>query len=114
MVAVDVQRLFNEELPARFVGNPEKAKQVGGKFQINVTGDGGGEWFVDATESGPCVTQGNPGGADVTMTMAVEDFQKLYENPQAQGMQLFFAGKMKLVGNQQLAMKLQSLFRVGD
>ena len=32
------------------------------------------------------------------------------ENPQANGMQLFFAGKLKVAGNPTLAMKLQKLF----
>ncbi len=32
------------------------------------------------------------------------------ENPQANGMQLFFAGKLKVSGNPTLAMKLQKLF----
>jgi penicillin-binding protein 1A len=40
----------------------------------------------------------------------VSRFQKLHENPQANGMQLFFAGKLKVSGNQMLAMKLQKLF----
>jgi putative sterol carrier protein len=42
--------------------------------------------------------------------MTSEDFQKLYENPDANGMQLFFAGKLKVAGNQMLAMKLKKLF----
>ena len=41
---------------------------------------------------------------------SAEDFQKLYENPDANGMQLFFAGKLKVKGNQMLAMKLKDLF----
>ena len=48
--------------------------------------------------------------AECTITMAEPDFQKLVENPQANGMQLFFAGKLKVQGNQMLAMKLQKLF----
>ena len=90
--------------------NPEAAKQIGAKYQINVTGEGGGEWFVDASSSGPRTEQGNPGGTDCTVTIATEDFQKLVENPQVYGMQLFFAGKLKVTGNPALAMKLQKLF----
>ena len=48
--------------------------------------------------------------ADCTLTIAAEDFQKLLENPQANGMQLFFAGKLKVEGNQMVAMKLNKLF----
>lgn len=65
------------------------------------------------SDSGPRVERGNPGGADCTVTIATEDFQKLVENPQANGMQLFFAGKLKISGNPTLAMKLQKLFTLG-
>jgi putative sterol carrier protein len=109
-MAVDIQKLFNEVLPAGLAANAEAAKQIGAKYQINITGDGGGSWYVDVSESGPKSQAGDPGGADCTITISVEDFQKLQENPQANGMQLFFAGKLKVAGNQMLAMKLQKLF----
>ncbi|MFO0587673.1 MAG: SCP2 sterol-binding domain-containing protein [Polyangiaceae bacterium] len=111
-MAVDIQQLFNETLPAGIAAHPDKAKEIGAKFQMNVTGEGGGEWFLDLTASGPSAVAGNPGGADVTMTIAAEDFQKLVENPQANGMQLFFGGKLKVSGNQMLAMKLSKLFEL--
>lgn len=109
-MAVDIQKLFNEELPAGLAKHPDEAKQIGAKYQINITGDGGGEWYVDVSDSGPKAEKGNPGTADCTITISSEDFQKLVENPQANGMQLFFAGKLKVTGNQMLAMKLQKLF----
>ncbi|WP_437680471.1 SCP2 sterol-binding domain-containing protein [Sorangium sp. So ce131] len=111
-MAVDIQKLFNEEIPSTLAKHPDVAKQIGGKFQINVTGEGGGEWFLDASDSGPKVEQGNPGNADVTITLAAEDFQKLHENPQANSMQLYFQGKLKVAGNQMLAMKLPKLFQL--
>jgi putative sterol carrier protein len=112
-MAVDIQKLFNEELPAQLAKFPDKAKEIGAKFQMVIEGEGGGAWFIDVSESGPTASASNPGTADVTMTVAVEDFQKLVENPQANGMQLFFAGKLKVSGNQMLAMKLGKLFNLG-
>src|SRR5207249_10295244 len=109
-MAVDIQKLFNEELPSKISAHPDKAKEIGAKFQINIAGPDGGEWYIDATDSGPKCEKGNPGTADCTVSMASEDFQKLAENPQANGMQLFFAGKLKVAGNQMLAMKLSKLF----
>lgn len=113
-MAVDIQKLFNEDLPGAIAKNPDAARQIGAKYQLNITGDGGGEWFIDVSDSGPKAEQGNPGTADCTITIATEDFQKLVENPQANGMQLFFAGKLKVTGNQMLAMKLQKLFSLGN
>ncbi len=112
-MAVDIQKLFNEELPAALTKNADQAKQIGAKYQINISGDGGGEWFIDVSDSGPKTEKGNPGGADCVIAISAEDFQKLHENPQANGMQLFFAGKLKVTGNQMLAMKLQKLFSMG-
>ena len=106
-MAVDIQKLFNEELPQALEKNADEAKTIGAKYQMNITG--AGEWHVDVSGTGPSCKSGT-GEADCTITIAEEDFQKLMENPQANGMQLFFAGKLKVTGNQMLAMKLQKLF----
>ncbi|MFO0658499.1 MAG: SCP2 sterol-binding domain-containing protein [Polyangiaceae bacterium] len=107
-MAVDTKKLFNEDLPKAIESNKDEAKSIGAKYQLNVTGSG--EWFIDVTDSGPSCSAGNPGGADCTLTISEDDFQKLYENPQAQGMQLYMQGKLKVTGNPMLAMKLQKLF----
>jgi putative sterol carrier protein len=111
-MAVDIQKLFNEEIPAQLAKHADEAKKVGATFQMNITGEGGGEWFIDVSDSGPSCKAGNE-AAKCTITIASEDFQKLHENPQAQGMQLFFAGKLKVAGDQMLAMKLSKLFTLG-
>ncbi len=105
-MAVDIPKLFNEELPAALSRNAEEAKSINAKYQMNVTG--AGSWHLDLTSAGPTVTPGEK-PADCTITVQSEDFQKLYENPAA-GMQLFFSGKLKIAGNQMLGMKLQKLF----
>jgi putative sterol carrier protein len=106
-MAVDIKKLFNEELPAALAKNADEAKTIGAKYQLNITGEG--EWFIDVSASGPACVAGNQ-AADCTITLAAEDFQKLVENPKANGMPLFFAGKLKVAGNQMLAMKLEKLF----
>ena len=106
-MAVDTKQLFNVELPAALEKNKDDAKTIGAKFQMNVTGSG--SWNIDVSDTGPSCKAGE-GPADCTITVTEEDFQKLLENPQANGMQLFFAGKLKVTGNQMLAMKLQKLF----
>jgi putative sterol carrier protein len=111
-MAVDIQKLFNEELPAALAQNADKAKEIGATYEIIVTGEGGGEWFIDVSSTGPKVEAGNPKTAACTITITAEDFQKLHENPQVNGMQLFFAGKLKVAGDQMLAMKLQKLFDI--
>ena len=109
-MAVDIQKLFNEEIPASLAKNTAAAQEIGAKYQFNITGEGGGEWFIDLKSDVPSATPGNPGNAECAITISAEDFQKLHENPQANGMQLFFGGKLKVAGNQMLAMKLSKLF----
>jgi putative sterol carrier protein len=111
-MAVDIKNLFNNDLPAAITKAPDKAAEIGHIFQLNITGDTGGNWTINATktEGGPFCKEGTATTAECTITIADADFQKLVENPQANGMQLFFAGKLKVLGNQMLAMKLQKLF----
>jgi putative sterol carrier protein len=106
-MAVDIKKLFNEDLPAALTKNADDAKTIGAKFQMNITGPTGGEWNIDVTSAGPSSKAGS-GPADCTVTISDDDFQKLMENP-ANGTQLFFAGKLKVAGNPMLAMKLQKL-----
>ena len=55
-------------------------------------------WSIDVSASGPSCKAGKGEAADCTITIADEDFQSLRRNPQANGMQLFFAGKLKVDG----------------
>jgi putative sterol carrier protein len=106
-MAVDTKKLFNEDLPAALAKNAEDARTIGATYQMNITGEG--SWFIDVSATGPKCEPGEK-PADCTITIAAEDFQKLLENPQANGMPLFFAGKLKIGGNNLLAMKLNKLF----
>jgi hypothetical protein len=106
-MALDIKKLFNEELPASLARNAVDVRAIGAKFQMNITGEG--EWFIDATETGPVCKLGSE-VADCTLTIAAVDFPGLLENPQANGMTLFFTGKLKVEGNTALALKLTKLF----
>jgi putative sterol carrier protein len=105
-MAVDIPKLFNEQLPAILTKNADEAKSINAKYQMNITGVG--SWHLDLTSTGPTVSTGEL-PADCTVTIAAEDFQKLQEKPAA-GLELYFAGKLKVTGNQMLGMKLQKLF----
>ena len=100
------------------IGTRRIFNATGGRFEgERLSGEvlpGGGEWFLDCSAEGPNAQSGNPGSADCTINVSTDDFQKLLENPEANGMQLFFAGKLKVQGNQMLAMKLKKLFALRD
>jgi SCP-2 sterol transfer family len=105
-MSMDIPKLFNDDLPKKLAADPDKFRAINGKFQINVTG--AGEWNIDASPTGPSVQPGQ-GLADVTITIAETDAQKLLENPAANAMRLFFSGQLRVSGNQLLAMKLSTL-----
>lgn len=113
-VALNVRKVFNEELPAIFATYADAAKQIGVRFQICVTGEGGGEWYVDASDSGPHVTEGNPGGADCGISIDAGDFRALYNNPQTDMVRLYFAGKVRFSGDTKKAGRLRQLFELEE
>jgi hypothetical protein len=106
-MAVDVKKLFNEDLKGALERNPAEAKKIGGVYQMNVTG--AGTWTIDLSKDPPSVAEGPAANPGATIDIAEPDFQTLYANPQAEGMKLFFAGKLKVKGNQMLAMNLPKL-----
>lgn len=108
-MSVDVQKLFNEDLTRALATNGDAARKIGGKYQMNITGEGGGSWTIDLVSNPPTITSGTATDAGVTIDVANSDFQTLVADPGA-GMKLFFAGKLKVKGNQMLAMNLQKLF----
>src|SRR6266508_6509884 len=107
-MAVDVKKLFNEDLKDSIARNPAEAKKIGGVYQMNITGTG--TWTINLSQDPPSVTEGPATDPGATIEISEQDFQLLYQNPQAEGMKLFFAGKLKVKGNQMLAVNLQKLF----
>ena len=79
-MAVDIKKLFNEELPAALAKNADDAKTIGAKFQVNIPGPNGGEWNIDVSSTGASCKPGS-GPADCTITITDEDFQKLVREP---------------------------------
>ena len=111
-MAVDIQKMFNETLPATMARNADVSREIGVTYQLELTGEGGGQWFLDCTANGPRIEAGNPGTAECAVTMTAVDFQQLMEAPQANGMKLFFSGKLKITGNPLLATKLLKLLEL--
>lgn len=112
-MAVDIQKLFNEQIPGALARKGDDARKIGGKYQLNISGEGGGSWTIDLVANPPTSAAGTVTDAQVTIDVAAADFQTLVADPGA-GMKLFFAGKLKVKGNQMLAMNLQKLFKLMD
>ena len=108
-MTVDIKNLFNQEIPAALGRRGDDARKIGGKYQLNIAG--AGNWTVDLVSNPPTTTEGTVTDAQVTIDVAEADCQTMLADPGA-GMKLFFAGKLKVKGNQMLAMNLTKLFNL--
>jgi hypothetical protein len=105
----DAKELFDRQLPAVLKAEPERARAVDAVYLFTIEGDGGGQWTVNLAADPPTCTPGDSGSAQCTIEMAHQDFMAMLTDPQL-GMQLYFQGKLRVVGDPTLALKLQQLF----
>ncbi len=105
-VADEVKRIF-DKMPEVVV--PEKVNNVNATIQLELTGEGAGDWLVTINQGALAVTQGRAAAPDLTLTMAASDYVAL-SHGQANPVNLFMAGKIKLQGDMGLAMKFPEMF----
>lgn len=110
-VPTNARQLFDDMIPRGLEQHPEKAKAVGVVYVFRIVGDDGGEWVVDLAGDPPTCTPGTSDKAQCTIEVAHSDFQRMLAEPKA-GMELYFAGKLRVTGDPMLATKLQQFFRL--
>ena len=90
--------------------NADAAKGMNSVIQFNLSGDGGGSYYV-AIKDGACsVQEGTHASPNMTMTMAAQDYVDMISG-KLNGQMAFMSGKLKIAGDMGLAMKMQSLFK---
>jgi len=103
--------LFIELEKKMSTNGAELVKQINGIYQFDLSKDGKAEsWTVDLKNGNGKLIHGKAEKADCTISAADDDFIQIITgkmNPQ----EAFMAGKLKIKGNIQLAMKLSSLFK---
>jgi putative sterol carrier protein len=107
-VADDVKEIF-DKMPEAFL--PEKAGNTSGIIQIDLNGDGGGQWALHITNGKISITEGQADSPKLTLKMLASDYLAL-SHGQVNPMNLFMAGKIKLEGDMMLAMKFPEMFRM--
>jgi hypothetical protein len=110
-VPTNAKQLFDDMIPRGLATHPEKAKQVGAVYAFRITGDDGGEWVVDLLGDPPTCKVGTTDKAQCTIEVTHADFKRMLAEPQA-GMELYFAGKLRVSGDPMLATRLQQFFRL--
>ncbi len=106
-VADQVKEIFNA-MPANL--NADAAKGMNAVIQFNLTGDGGGNYYVTIKDGTCTVSEGSHQSPNMTMTMAAQDYVDMITG-KLNGQMAFMSGKLKIAGDMGLAMKMQSLFK---
>jgi putative sterol carrier protein len=105
-VADDINEIF-EKMPQAFV--PEKAANLNVTIQLELTGEGGGDWVVKIANGTIAATPSRTSAPDLALTMAASDYIALSRG-EANPIGLFMSGKIKLQGDMTLAMKFPEMF----
>ncbi|NWT67513.1 HSDL2 protein, partial [Prunella himalayana] len=87
----------------------EYMRSTQGVFQFELSGDGGGTWYIDLKSKGGSAGFGKPpAAADVVMSMSSADFVKMFTGKLKPTL-AFMTGGLKIKGNMALAIKLEKM-----
>ncbi|NXD45505.1 HSDL2 protein, partial [Copsychus sechellarum] len=87
----------------------EYVRSTQGVFQFELSGDGGGTWYIDLKTKGGGAGFGKPPvPADVVMSMSSADFVKMFTGKLKPTL-AFMSGKLRIKGNMALAIKLEKM-----
>jgi putative sterol carrier protein len=92
--------------------NPEKAAGMNATYQFDITGDGGGKWYVKIADGSVDVGEGEIEAPNITLTTDAATWLDIV-NGKTSGQTAFLLGKLKIQGDMSLAMKLTSVFGLG-
>ena len=103
-----VQKLMSS-MPKAF--RPEAAEGVDTILQYHLTGEEGGDWYVIIQDGVCTVNEGVHENPRMTLTADAEDYKSIFTG-ETNAMQAFMAGKLKLAGDLNMAMKLPQFFKM--
>jgi putative sterol carrier protein len=89
-----------------------KASGLNATFQFDITGDDGGQWFAKISDGNVEIGAGTAENPTIVLTSTAANFLDLI-NGKINGQMAFLTGKLKIKGDMTLAMKLESLFKLG-
>jgi putative sterol carrier protein len=88
---------------------PEKAAGVNAVIQFDLSGDGGGQFWLDINDGTISAHEGMAENPKMTLKSTTEDYYDVATG-QLNPMQAFMSGKIKISGDMSLAMKMQTMF----
>ena len=87
----------------------QKAKGVHARYQWELSGPNGGEWWIDVNDGTYTMGKGKIGNPSVTFVTSDKNWVAL-SNGTLGGKWAFFTGRLKIRGDQNVARKLDEIF----
>jgi len=87
----------------------EKAKGVHARYQWELSGPNGGEWWIDVNDGNYKMGKGKIDNPSVTFVTSDQNWVAL-SNGTLGGKWAYFTGRLKIRGSQSLARKLDEIF----
>lgn len=97
-----------DTLEERFIAS--KAKGVNVRFQFELSGSGGGDWYVEIKDGKVSVKKGKGPNPTATLKASAEDYLKI-ANGEMNKMWAFVRGKLKVDGDKDELKKFDTYFR---
>jgi len=97
-----------ENIPGAF--QPDKAAGVDVVFQFDISGAGGGSWYITVKDGSCEVAQGSQGSPTTTIKMGDDDFVKMMSG-ELNAMSAFTSGKLKVEGDLMKSQLIEKLFK---
>lgn len=88
---------------------PEKAAGVHARYQWEITGDRGGQWWIEVNDGWLKMGRGRVENPNVTFVVSDKDWVAI-SNGKLSGTWAFVTGRLKIRGEQSTARKLDGMF----
>ncbi len=88
---------------------PEKANDVNATILFDLSGDNGGFFWIKVADGKADAGEGNVSNPSMTLKASADDWFAV-STGQLNPMQAFMTGKIKILGDMGLAMKMQTMF----
>jgi putative sterol carrier protein len=105
---VQIGEVF-EEMSKHF--NPSAAGATNAAYQFNISGPQGGIWAFKIANGACQLVKGGVDSPSVEISLADQDWMAIREG-KLNSQMAFMQGKLKIKGDMNLAMKLQSMFPI--
>ncbi len=91
--------------------NPGAASGVSASYQFDISGEQGGIWALDIKDGKCNLVIGGVASPSVVIALADKDWMSIREG-KLNSQMAFMQGKLKIRGDMNLAMKLQTMFPI--